>query len=175
MLRDGKSCGELVVEREGLYVRFTARGKLPDSSLWCAWMVGERGELRLGVLEPEGERGAVCRRFSAREAESRGRILRCELRRAGEEPVVWTAVGNPGELFCVQWLKDRLMGAEGALTCRKDGRRLLALPWDKRRPFPLVPLFCLGRLQCIGSRYYIVYSFGENDRPVPAEEKNCKK
>ena len=57
--------GELTTEREALYTWFTARCRLPGKGLWCAWAVGDRGELRLGILEPEGERAAD-RRVGAR-------------------------------------------------------------------------------------------------------------
>ena len=59
-----KSTGELTVEPEALYTWFTARCRLPDQELWCAWAVGDAGELRLGILEPSGEEGVIRRRFS---------------------------------------------------------------------------------------------------------------
>ena len=54
LMLEGKPAGELMTEREGLYTWFSARCPLPEAGLWCAWAVGDRGELRLGVLEPEG-------------------------------------------------------------------------------------------------------------------------
>ena len=60
------SVGELITEQEALYTWFEARGRLPGEGLWCAWAVGDRGELRLGVLEPCGDRATIRRRFSAR-------------------------------------------------------------------------------------------------------------
>ena len=49
LLLEGSPAGELTAVREGLYTRFTARCPLPEG-LWCAWIVGEGGELRLGRL-----------------------------------------------------------------------------------------------------------------------------
>ena len=72
----GKSVGELACERESLYTRFAARCRLPGEGLWCAWAVGERGELRLGVLEPEGAEASICRRFSGRMTQPLGPLLR---------------------------------------------------------------------------------------------------
>ena len=61
----GVSAGELITERESLYTCFSARCRLPEEGqLWCAWAVGERGELRLGILEPAGEQAEIRRRFS---------------------------------------------------------------------------------------------------------------
>ena len=42
--------GEMSVEREALYTWFTVCCRLPEPGLWCAWAVGEQGQLRLGVL-----------------------------------------------------------------------------------------------------------------------------
>ena len=50
---DGRPAGELTAQREGLYTWFSARCPLPEEGLWCAWVVGDRGELRLGAKEPE--------------------------------------------------------------------------------------------------------------------------
>ena len=50
----GRVVGELIAEREALYTWFEARCRLPEPGLWCAWAVGDREELRLGVLEPAG-------------------------------------------------------------------------------------------------------------------------
>ena len=66
LLGSGHPAGELATEKEPLYTWFTARCHLPEEGLWCAWAVGEQGELRLGVLEPEGGQMSIRRRFSDR-------------------------------------------------------------------------------------------------------------
>ena len=83
LLMDGKPTGELTAEQEGLYTWFSARCPLRPDGLWCAWAVGDRGELRLGVLEPEGAQGHIRRRFSGRLTVPLGRLLRGEVRPAG--------------------------------------------------------------------------------------------
>ena len=50
LLWEGKALGELIVEQEALYTWFTVRCRLPGEGIWCAWAVGDRGELRLGVV-----------------------------------------------------------------------------------------------------------------------------
>ena len=65
LMQDGRPVGELITEREALYTWYEARCRLPGEGLWCAWAVGDRGELRLGVLEPCGDRASIRRRFSA--------------------------------------------------------------------------------------------------------------
>lgn len=167
LLLEGAPAGELITEREGLYTWFTARCPL-RSGLWCAWAVGEGGELRLGVLEPEGCQGAVLRRrFSGRLTAPLGRLLRGEARPVGvREPEGWEPAPSPEGLFRAPWLRQRLKGAQGALTRRAGEVRYLALPYDKRRPFPLTTLFCFARLRQIGPSAYVVYAFDGQERPV---------
>lgn len=166
LLLDGKPAGELTVEREGLYTWFSARCPLPPG-LWCAWAVGDRGELRLGVLEPEGTQGTIRRRFSGRLTAPLGRLLRGEVRPAGaKEPEEWESAPDPDRLFRAPWLRQRLKGAQGAKTRQADGVRYLALPYDKGRPFPLTTLFCFARLRGLGGGTYVVYAFDRQDRPV---------
>lgn len=167
LLLEGRPAGELNTEQEGLYTWFTARCPL-RSGLWCAWAVGDRGELRLGVLEPEGRQEAVLRRrFSGRLTAPLGRLLRGEVRPAGvREPEGWEPAPDPAGLFRVPWLRQRLKGAQGALTRRAGEVRYLALPYDARRPFPLTTLFCFARLRRIGPSAYVVYAFDGQERPV---------
>ena len=87
MLLDGRAAGELIVEQEALYTWFDARCRLPEEGrLWCAWAVGEKDSLRLGVLEPSGQEAVIRRRFSRRMTErdvagrtGRGDAVSCSL------------------------------------------------------------------------------------------------
>jgi len=165
LLLEGRSVGELSIEREGLYTWFAARCPLPEG-LWCAWAVGDRGELRLGVLEPEERQGAIRRRFSRQLTAPLGRLLRGEVRPAGvREPESWTPVPAPDQLFRAPWLRQRLKGAQGALTRSAGEVRYLALPYDSRKPFPLTTLFCFARVRKIGTGSYVVYAFDGQERP----------
>ena len=47
LLYGGRPLGELTAEREALYTWFDARCVLPGEGLWCAWAVGDQGELHL--------------------------------------------------------------------------------------------------------------------------------
>ncbi len=166
LMLEGKPAGELTVEREGLYTWFSAR--CPSrSGLWCAWAVGDRGELRLGVLEPEGRQSTIRRRFSGQLTAPLGRLLRGEARPAdARPPEVWEAAPDPEGLFRAPWLRRRLKGAQGAQTRRSGEVRYLALPYDRAKPFPLTTLFCFAQLRSIGEDVYVVYAFDGQDRPV---------
>ena len=63
-------------------------------------------------------------------------------------------------------LRRQLQGVRGALTGKAGETRLLALPYDGKKPLPLAPLFCLARLRDIGGKRYVVYAFDEKEWPV---------
>ena len=170
LLRDGKPSGELTTERDGLYTWFSATFRPCREGLWCAWAVGERGELRLGVLEPSGEAAAIRRRFSNQNTAPLGKLLRGEVRPAGERRDSWLPAPEPDRLFQSPWLRRQLRGVREARTCRAGETRLLALPYDEKQPFPLAPLFCLARLRQMEGRRYVVYAFNGEDWPVFGED-----
>ena len=166
LMLEGKPAGELAAEREGLYTLFSARFPL-RAGLWCAWAVGDQGELRLGVMEPEGDWSVIRRRFSGRLTAPLGRLLRGEIRPAGEkEPEVWEQAPAPDRLFRAPLLCRQLKGTQGALSRKVGDVRHLALPYDPGKPFPLPALFCFARLRSIGETAYVVYAFDGQDRPV---------
>ena len=163
LCRQGSACGELTAERESLYTRFTARCPLPPEGLWCVWLVGEQGEMRLGVPEPQGGEAIICRRFSDRMTAPLGRILRGELR-----PVERKAEWRPltAGVFHSPFLCRRLQGAGGVLVRMAEKYRLLALPYAQEKPFPLTALFCFACIRQIGGRDYAVFAFDESECPV---------
>ena len=164
LLWEGKALGELIVEQEALYTWFTVRCRLPGEGIWCAWAVGDKGELRLGVVEPQN---GIRRRFSKQMTEPVGTLRRGELRSAGEKTSdIWSAAPEPARLFRTPWLRRQLQGVRGALTGKAGETRLLALPYDGKKPLPLAPLFCLARLRDIGGKRYVVYAFDEKEWPV---------
>lgn len=170
----GKNRGELTTEQEALYLRFSARCRLPEPGLWCVWAVGEQGELRLGILEPCGDEAYLCRRFSSRMTAPLGRLLRGELR-----PVVpvdreeWSPLRV--SLLETPWLRQQLQRVKGVLFRTKDGVRYLAVPYVPQQPFPLVSLFCFANVQTINGRPYAVFAFDREEQPVFGKEKSVKK
>ena len=75
VFREEQTVGELTVAPDALYTAFSVscRGR---EGLWCAWAVGETGNLRIGVLEPENGCLQIRRRFSKRLTDPLGPILR---------------------------------------------------------------------------------------------------
>ena len=165
LLRDGAAAGEVTAEREGLYRRFSLRADLPEG-VWCVWLVGERGELSLGVPEPDEGAYRLCRRLSARSVEGLGQLLRGEVRPRRQQPEGWNGAPQPACLFHSGWLQRELKCCSGALARREGKRTLLALPCCGEQPFPLVSLFCFAHICRICGREYAVFAFDEKERPV---------
>ena len=145
LMQGGVSVGELITEQEALYTWFEARCRLPGEGLWCAWAVGDRGELRLGVLEPCGDRATIRRRFSARLTAPLGKLRQGEIRPAHPpEPEDWTPLERSAVRLRSPWLREQLHLVSGVLVREEQGRRELAVPYDVGRPFPLTALFCFA-------------------------------
>lgn len=166
---DGEAAGELTVTQGPPYIYFDASCRTPQKRIYRAFVVGETGELRLGVLEPVGEKLVIRRRLSARETAPIGRILRAEARLSAaeaEEDDRWQPIPAPESLFRSAFLREQLRGAAGILTRQEPGYRLLALPFDSRRPFLLNSLFCFARIVRIGGQEYAVFTFDQTEIPV---------
>ena len=117
LMQGGVSVGELITEQEALYTWFEARCRLPGEGLWCAWAVGDRGELRLGVLEPCGDRATIRRRFSARLTAPLGKLRQGEIRPAHPpEPEDWTPLERSAVRLRSPWLREQLHLVPGVLV-----------------------------------------------------------
>ena len=161
---DGQAVGEVAAEEESLYTRFSACCRLPEEGLWCVWLIGKQGELRLGVIEPNGEEAVLCRRFSKRMTAPLGCLLRGELRRGGTAET-WEVEPKPERLFHTPWLKGYLRGMEEVYFRREGSCLWVAIPYDARQPFPLLPLFCLAVVAPARGRLCAVFVFDRGETP----------
>ena len=131
----------------------------PGDGLYRAFLLGERGELALGVLAPEDGRLTVCRRLYHRD-------VRGEARRSfrfEETGLCWRETCCPAQLFHSRFLIDRLRPAGRGWWRREGSVLLLALPLEEGKPFPLEALFCLGRIQRVEGSRCVVYAFREEE------------
>ena len=163
--------GEVAVCPQG--ARTELRCTLPDpgDGLYRAFLLGERGELPLGVLAPEGGGLALCRRLYSRDVAALGNLLRGEARRsfrfrdsAAEAPKShWRETGCPAQLFQSRFLQNRLRPIGRAWWRREGGLLVLALPLEEGKPFPLEALFCLGRVGRVEGVRCVLYVFREEE------------
>lgn len=64
-----------------------------------------------------------------------------------------------------QLLRRAYFDSRGAFCRQTPGGFELAYPLSCRLPFPLVPLFCFARVQCLANRGWWVFSFGPDGMP----------
>ena len=83
VLCGGERIGDAEREDDRLYIRVTVRAAL-RRGLWCAWGIGGRGDVRIGVLEPVNGESVISRRFSRRSLADAGELVKVELRPASE-------------------------------------------------------------------------------------------
>lgn len=164
----GIGCGVATLrEMEG---RLEICGEMPDpgDGLYRAVLVGERGELPLGVMEPKN--GAlVLRRKPALCDTARIGAVRCV--RAGcsfsfQKKVVWNQTSCPAELFHDPFLCDRLAAQRCAWWRRGAHRLTLALALKTDAAFPLEALFCFARIERVEGELCAVFVFDEKETPV---------
>lgn len=166
VMQDGRTVGELTVSPDGLYRCFSLVCSPRGQGVWRAFLAGSNGELRLGIPVPSGGRFGLCRRISARELETLGTLQCARLRSCEESAEEWKTVENPAMFFRDPFLRVRLREARDAKMRRTCGKLLLALPFDRAKPFPIPALFCFARIQCVCGTCCVIYAFDSGETPV---------
>ena len=164
--------GEITVRPQGSRTELVCRLSDPGDGLYRAFLLGERGELPLGVLAPENGRLELERRLYSRDVAALGPLLRGEARRSFRfadappvrpDPVRWHETRCPAQLFHSRFFQERLRPI-GLAWWRREGALLtLALPLEAEKPFPLEALFCLGSVREVEGHQCVVYTFQEEE------------
>ena len=164
----GRPRGEIVLSPQGSRAQVTAAMEDPGDGLYRAALLGERGQLPLGVLEP-AEGGLALRRvFYSRDIAALGPLRRGEARRSfsfGKE--AWRETEEPDRLFRSPFLRGRLTACRRGWWRREGDRLTLALPLEVGKPFPLETLFCLAQVREVEGAVCAVYVFNEREEPLP--------
>lgn len=162
--------GTVALRPEGVRTEVRVAMEDPGDGLYRASLVGERGELPLGVLEPEGPgRLGLLRRPYSRDMAAIGPPVRGEARCSFPfREDAWQAAERPGRLFQSPFLRTRLEGVSRAWRRERGGLLLLAIPLEEDGPFPLEALFCLARVERVAGTLCAVFAFqGEEPAGVP--------
>ena len=169
----GSTVGELTVERETRYTCFAAQVCLPKDSLWCLWVVGDKGKLRLGVLEPNEGGALLRRRFSDQLVMPIGKVIRGEIHPVRERTYEWEPVMSIEQVFTSAWLRKKLCGQDGMLRKECGKGQSIAIPYDKERCFTAIELFCCARLMDITGKLYLTLCFNEKEQVVFGQERTA--
>ena len=164
----GDPVGHVTLQPEGNRTEICAVMSNPGDGLYRAALVGERGELPLGVMEPAGKDLTVCRRPYTRDVQRLGMplraVVRCTFPFAANRR--WQETRNPAQLFRGSFLRDRLARCGFAWWQREGERLYLALPLSDQRPFPLESMFCMAEIRSVGGRRCVVYAFDREEEPI---------
>lgn len=162
--------GMVTVSQEGGSALCRASRMKSDDSIYKAWLLGEQGRALLGTLIPEGECLRLRRTIPVAQLERQGAWppLRSEIVRMGEDrppPAPWRWEHHPGARLGDPLLARCLEGVERALICEEGDGLRLALPLLPDQPFPLPPLFCLGRVERLEDAFWVAFSFDREGHP----------
>ncbi len=163
--------GEISRWPQGACTRVEARMEDPGDGVYRASLVGERGTLKLGVLEPEGDALGLRRCPYSRDVAAVGPVLRGEAACSVPFPSRWEPEERPALLMGDPFLSRRLADCRRAWRRREGNELCLALPMEQGKPFPLETLFCLARVETVQGALCAVYRFSGEGRPLPPEEK----
>lgn len=167
---EGKTIGQMQIEKEREDTVFSASGRMAQKGLWCLWAVGQNNVLRVGFPELRGEELRLSRRFSSRMTAPLGTILRGELR-AVQAASEWERMSAPERFFRSEELRRALREYGGILARQRGEVRFLAIPYSAEKPFPMPGLFCFARICPIQGTAYAVFAF-RGEEPVLQNTEN---
>ena len=169
VLYQGDQAGSVTLTAQGGRTQVEVSCRRDNTGLFRAYLLCERGEYPLGVLEPKGEGMGLRRTVRTGELQALGSTWRGELRLsyAFAHQTQWQSLAAAGEFFQRDaQLARELSGIPGALWRQERNVRLLALPYRTDQPFPITTLFCFAQIQTIQGQAYVVYRFDRDDHPV---------
>lgn len=162
--------GQLDIREDGGFVRCEATRPNDGRGIYKVWVQGNKGEMLLGTLAPEGGGLRLCRRVS-----------RDSLARAG----CWPITGGRCTLtFSFQaggWVREAVEPRMNDSVLRRAARGLsalfqregdgfrMAVPFDPTKPFGLAPAFCFARVERVDGRLCAVFSFNGQGQPQMCE------
>ena len=144
---DDRACGELSVCEQGLYLCCRAVCHLPRTTAPVRlYLLGEKAEYPLGILQPETDGFVLTRRVPLREIRGIGPLLRGELRAVDVAEGEWQPASGE-RLFRAERLRRQIAAPGGILVCRRGSGRK-------------------ARICRINGREYAVFAFDSENNPL---------
>ena len=164
----GEHCGEAVMKEAEGRLEICAQMRDPGDGLYRAVLMGERGELSLGVMEPKDGMLVLRRRPQlcdvARIGAVRSVQVGCSF--SFRKKSVWQKTDCPGELFRDPFLRAQLSGQGQAWWKRTEERLSVAFPLRTDAAFPLEALFCFARAEHVEGTLCMIFAFDRHEMPL---------
>ena len=156
------------MKEDGVRAEICAKIPDPGDGLYRAVLVGERGELSLGVMEPRDGMLTLRRRPELCEVArvGGGRCIRVGCSFPFGKKSVWTRTDEPAQLVRDEFLRQRVARQPYAWWRRGGEKLLVAFPLRADAPFPLEALFCMARVGRVDGEVCAIYEFDESGQPI---------
>ncbi len=165
---------EMLYTEQGRQVEIFARLKNDKKGLYKAWIGGEQGRLFIGAFIPDNEYLQIRRTIAISRLQSAGcyPILKGGATLVhsfdnNQMPSNWSTHSNISEFFHRDLLlKECAAQVHSCLVFKQNSAFQLAIPYHSRKPYPFTPIFCFSKIIQLQGRYYILFQFDENERPL---------
>ena len=159
--------GAATVERKDGRAEIAVSMNDPADGLYRAILLGEQGQLPLGVMEPHHGTLILRRKPYLRDVEQLGRLrnIQATCSFTFQRKESWKKTDRPAELVTNRFLKDRLLHHQTAWWKKSGDILHLALPLDEEHAFPVEALFCFAKLELVDGKRCVVYTFDHGETP----------
>ena len=164
----GNSCGTATLREMDGRLEVCAEMDDPGDGLYRAVLVGERGELSLGVMEPKDGALVLRRRPALCDVARVGaiRFVQAGCSFSFRKKTAWNQTSCPAELFRDPFLRARVSEQPRVWWRREAGRLTVAFPLVVDAAFPLESMFCFARTERIEGEVCVVFSFDGEEIPI---------
>lgn len=169
--------GKIRIWEDSGRVFFRCERSLSRDGIYKVWICGDRGDMLLGTLVPEGERLVLGRTVWQMELlrcgcwPVRGGRCRLAVPFGARQTDGWYWEEDPARL--VDRETARLGEWRRMLARRTDNGVELAAPWHREEPIPLSALFCLAWTENIQGETCLVWKFDQHGKPCLPVTRHC--
>lgn len=171
--------GRLTMEEGGGRVRFYATRPRDDRGLYKVWIWGGGGRMLLGTMTPQEGSLQLSRTLSRTALQSAGcypvaggeAVMAFAFQKSGTSsprsqlPTGWEWAEEISDLFQDEILRQ---GRYSKFFMKKQAGEgfLLAIRFDEKKEFPILPIFCFCRMEKLESKIYLLWKFDASGRPI---------
>jgi hypothetical protein len=171
IIDDGECVGEINVYMQGIKIVFEGECVTERQGPFRLAAVSGGRTIPVGVMLPDGGKFTFRRSFSKNMMSELGigeieefllvgndRKDMADYREPAAEAGGWQEAAEPWRLFADEELSEVCREVKGGLKrLEENGEISFAVPLERDRPFPAMPIFCFGTYMKIGEKGYVVF------------------